>query len=420
METGPIRMERTNRRRESDAAAGRRAGTARLACALFGLQALWICTAASGGTTDPSGKLPPPAEKKVRRLEEQLHQREAALDSLLDVPAAPESLLEPEAIEEIQKAREEVQREAERLGEDAARQAEELQRHRFGRLPGHHKTVAFNMIRFGEDVTVRSGEVVQGDAVIVAGSLSVDGEVDGDAVVLGGNLNVGRGAVIHGQAVAIGGHVDTSPGAQIEGQTVGLTLFPRRTSWFTDPWPPWFSLLANVIKIGFLMLIAGLLLAIVPDRLSRAEHVLATSFVKCFGIGLLVLTGGCFALVVSVALLAITIIGLPAAFFVVFSTGVLLVASLLLGAQRIGGGLAEALRLPPRVVWIRVLLGLVLVLLPEIVADLLHSEPPFALGHLWLSLLSWALLTAAVASGLGALVLSKLGAPAGAPPQPAR
>jgi hypothetical protein len=92
----------------------------------------------------------------------------------------------------------------------------------------------------------------------------------------------------------------------------------------------------------------------------------------------------------------------------------------LLGAQRIGGGLAEALRLPPRVVWIRVLLGLVLVLLPEIVADLLHSEPPFALGHLWLSLLSWALLTAAVASGLGALVLSKLGAPAGASPQPAR
>ena len=392
----------------------RRPRRAHVAGAVLGVQVLWICAAAPSGSAD-SGKLPPRPEERARQLEEELRRRKAALDSILDLPAAPESLLEPEMIEMIEKDRDQVRREA----EEAERQAEELRRRHFGRRLGHRKTVAFNMIRFGEDVTVRSGEAVQGDAVIVAGSLSVDGEVDGDAIVLGGNLNVGRDAVIHGQAVAIGGHVDTSPGAQIEGQTVGLTLFPRHSSWFTGPWPPWFALLADVIKIGFLMLIAGLLLAIVPERLSRAEHVLATSFFKCFGIGLLVLTGGFFALVLSVAVLAITIIGLPAAFFVVFSTGVLLVASLLLGVQRIGERLAEALRLPPRVVWIRVFLGLVLVLLPEIVADLLHSGAPFTLGHFWLSLLSWAMLTAAVASGLGALVLSKLGAPPGVPPQPA-
>jgi hypothetical protein len=269
--------------------------------------------------------------------------------------------------------------------------------------------VAYDMIRFGQDVVVRADETVNGDCIIVRGDLQVQGEVDGDAIVVGGDLLVGRHAAIRGQAIAVGGRVETSPGAAIEGQTVSFTLFPRRVDWFQSDWPGWLNLVLDLLKLGFLVLLSGLLLVLVPERLLRAREVLGVSFLRCFGVGLLVLMGGTCVLTVTVILLAVTLVGIPAALVLAFAMGVVLVASLLVGVLLIGDRVQELLLRRTKAPLYSVMLGLLLILLPEIVADLLHLTLPIGLGRFGIGLMSTGLVLATVAAGLGALVLSRFG-----------
>jgi hypothetical protein len=86
----------------------------------------------------------------------------------------------------------------------------------------------------------------------------------------------------------------------------------------------------------------------------------------------------------------------------------LLLASLLVGVILIGDRLGDALRLPIRTPLVSIFLGLILVLSPEILADVVRIAFP-AVGRLGFGLLSFLMMTAVVAAGLGALVLSRLG-----------
>jgi hypothetical protein len=269
--------------------------------------------------------------------------------------------------------------------------------------------VAYNMIRFGEDVEVRPDETVNGDAIILGGDLVVEGEVEGDAIVLAGNLFAGRHATIRGQAIAIGGRVETSSGAQVEGQTVSLTLFPRRLPWLRTSWPGWVALVLDLLKLGFLVLVSGLLLLLVPSRVQQARELLGQSFLRCLGVGLLVLMGGSAALTVTMILLAVTLVGIPAALVLAFAVGVLLVASLLVGALLIGDRLQEFMNRPVKAPLVSVVLGLLLVMLPEIVSDLMHLAMP-PLRQFGFGLLSTALVLTVLSAGLGALVLTRFGA----------
>jgi len=270
--------------------------------------------------------------------------------------------------------------------------------------------VAYNMIRFGEDVEVRLDETVNGDAIILGGDLIVEGEVEGDAIVLAGNLFAGRHAHIRGQAIAIGGRVETSSGAEIQGQTVSLTLFPRSLPWMQTSWPGWLGLVLDLLKLGFLVFVSGLLLLLVPSRVQQARELLGQSFLRCFGVGLLVLMGGSAALTVAMILLAVTLVGIPAALVLAFAVGLLLIASLLVGALLIGDRFQELMNRPVKAPLVSVLLGLFLVMLPELLADVLHLAMPPVVRQFGFGLLSTALVLTVLSAGLGALVLTRFGA----------
>jgi hypothetical protein len=365
------------------------------------------------------------AREQIRLLQLELRQRGSVLDSLLEqIELESESLLVRglrDAITELEDAQQLDRGKLLELRESGrgARIAAPRPRRppHAPRPPSFRKTVGYDMFRFREDVEIRADEKVNGDIWVVGGNLYVDGEVDGDAIVLGGNLNVGRRAIVSGRAWAVGGRLEASPGAEVAGQTVSLVLLPTS---FTDAWPHWFSLVLDFLTLGFLMLVAGLFLIVVPERFALARELLGESFLRCFGVGLLALTGGVFAVVVSMTLLTITVIGIPAALLVAFSTGLLLLASLLVGVILIGDRLGDALRLPIRTPLVSIFLGLILVLSPEILADVVRIAFP-AVGRLGFGLLSFLMMTAVVAAGLGALVLSRLGtAGAGQPSQATR
>jgi hypothetical protein len=383
----------------------RRQGLVVAASCCLGLFPLWAHGAEQNKPSRES------IEAEARKLQRAIDSRRAVLDSLAGLEiAVPDSLTE--AVQsELESLQERLEVERERL--------QELQE-KLPLLPGsdtellpprppRRKMVAYNMIRFGEDVEVSRDETVNGDAIIVGGDLMVQGEVDGDAIVIAGNLQLGRNAMVRGQAIAVGGRVETNAGAVIEGQTVSLTLFPRRFPWFPGAWPPWVGLVLDLLKLAFLVLVSGLLLALVSDRLLRARELLADSFLRCFGVGLLVLMGGSCAVTVTVILLAVTLVGIPAALVLAFAVALLFLASLLVGVLLIGDRLQEMLHQSSRAPLYSVLLGLALVLLPEIIADLLHFTLPEPFRQLGFGLLSSVLVLATVSAGLGALVLSRFG-----------
>lgn len=283
------------------------------------------------------------------------------------------------------------------------------------------KTVAYDLVKFGRSVHVHADEVVRGDVVLLGGDLRVDGEIVGGAVVLSGNIQAGPEASIGGQAVAVGGRVEAAAGADVRGGTVSLSFLP--TPLFRglggDRAEKLGALTADLVKLALLLLAAWLAAATASRRLAAAGSHLDHTFLRCFGLGMLGLTGGLFAVTVIVVLLAITLLGIPLALALAFAAGVLLVAAFVVGTMRIGTQAAAALQRTPAGSWRYAALGSVLVFAPQFVADLLRGTLGLRPLGVALQLVHAALVLVALAAGLGALVLSRLGRRLASPADPA-
>lgn len=273
------------------------------------------------------------------------------------------------------------------------------------------KTVAYDLVKVGQNVHVHSDEVVRGDVVLLGGDLRVDGEIVGGAVVLGGDLRAGPEAVIGGQAVAVGGRVDTAAGANVRGGVVSLSFLPAPLfrNFGGDRAEEIATVLGDLFELAALLVVAALVLVFGSRRVQVTCSHLDDGFLKCFGLGILGLTGGLFAVTVIVVLLAITLLGIPVALTLALATFVLLAIALVAGALQLGGHVATALRMPTHGPWRRMLLGVGTLFLPQISADLLRwvvGPLPVAVA---LQLLHGALVLVVTSAGLGAIALSRLG-----------
>ena len=289
----------------------------------------------------------------------------------------------------------------------------------------HRKTKAYDLVKMGESLRIGPDEVVRGDVVILGGNLRVDGEIVGGAVVVGGNIEAGPQASIGGEAVAVGGRVDAAPGASVRGGIVSLNFLPaplfRGLDWGRAHRVA--TLVGDFFTLGFWLLAAALFLVFVSERLRRARTGLEAAFLKCFGLGVLGLTGGLFAALVAIVLLAITLIGIPLALLLAFLCAGLLAAALITGALLVGDKVCSALNVRSRSQFLHTVVGILTLLLPKLLADVLSLAVPFSGGLSFaLYLMHAAFMLTALAAGLGALVLTKLGArvplpgPAAPPP----
>ncbi|HEX7243191.1 MAG TPA: hypothetical protein VF263_23100 [Longimicrobiaceae bacterium] len=182
--------------------------------------------------------------------------------ALLGIGGAPLAAQEPatEAARvraEMEAARAQVRMEAEKAREEAAREMavmrEEADREGVSVLTG--------------DQTVAEGEVIDGDMVVIGGSLRVRGEIRGNAVVTGGDLRLERGGTVHGDAVVTGGRL-VNQGGRVLGE-MRTVAGPGRHA----PRPPrgpvavvhgpsgWFDEIGEAIAGVFSTLAFGLVLA---------------------------------------------------------------------------------------------------------------------------------------------------------------
>src|SRR6185503_10605195 len=83
-------------------------------------------------------------------------------------------------------------------------------------------TNANDLVRFGEDIEITAGKVVEGDVVAIGGDITVYGRVRGDAVAVGGAVRVKDAGAVEGDAVSLGGGVSTTDSATVGGSNVSI------------------------------------------------------------------------------------------------------------------------------------------------------------------------------------------------------
>ena len=225
-------------------------------------------------------------------------------------------------------------------------------------------------VRIGDDVRVADDEIVADDVVAVFGSALIDGGVDGDVVAVLGSVVLGPKARVQGDVTTVGGRVERASGAIVDGaiNEVGFTSArigrlvrehpARQWRWFGDtfrnPFAGTATLFGTLVRMGFIGLLAALLVAVVPGPVTRVADRAAAEPWRAGLVGLAAQLLFVPLLVVTVVVLAISIIGIPLLVLVPF--GLLAVAiAMLMGfagtgcavgrwlGQRAGGGVSGLL-----------------------------------------------------------------------------
>ena len=293
-------------------------------------------------------------------------------------------------------------------GSDAA---EGATRRESNRPAPRRKTAGYDMVKVGERIHVHADEVVRGDVVALGGDVRIEGEVTGNVVVVGGDLDAGPDAQVGGQALALGGRVDASTGANIEGGVVSLSLLPSQ--WFRDAERGRLAragrILGLVLRLGVFLVAAAILGAVFPQRIRRATATMGNSFLRCFGLGVLALTGGLFAVAVASVLLAITLVGIPLALLLACGTTLLLLGAWVVGTALVGERLLDSRGRGNPAPFVAAATGLVVLLVPQLLVEVVRGLTGAVPLGMALRLAYAALILTVLATGLGAVLFSRLG-----------
>ncbi|MEC7521612.1 MAG: hypothetical protein VYE22_17155 [Myxococcota bacterium] len=195
-------------------------------------------------------------------------------------------------------------------------------------------------VRFGEDVHVGAGEVVN-DAVSFGGDVVVEGEVLGDAVSFGGGVDLREGGAVRGDTVTFGGDVRGAQRAEGDAVSFGGDASHVDAGPLGGFWDWLGESVRSFVAHVLLFLLGPLLLGPFRERLRAMQATMITDGLKTAGTGLLgyVIAG------VAIVVLAITIVGIPAAVVLGLALPVATYVGLAAAATVIGAALPfEGLR----------------------------------------------------------------------------
>jgi hypothetical protein len=191
------------------------------------------------------------------------------------------------------------------------------------------------VVRLGGDVRVERDEHVENEVVVVFGSAQVDGEVDGDVTVVMGSLSLGADAIVHGDVNVIGGSLNRAATARIDGDihNVGSGRAggaPRRMGEIVRNAFVWRvgSLVTTLLRMAMLLLLTLVVVAFGPQAVERIADRTAIDPLRAGLIGFFAELLFFPVVVVTVVVLAVSIVGIPLLLLVPF--GILLALLVLL------------------------------------------------------------------------------------------
>jgi hypothetical protein len=190
-----------------------------------------------------------------------------------------------------------------------------------------------NIMRIGTDVHIEKDQVVSGDLLAMGGDVTVDGHVEGDVVAMGGDVHLSETARVDGDVACLGGELTEEPGASIGGQRVtamglrgkhalrGHRVRPER-DW--GGWNGFWSatrIASSFVWLFIFTVIAWGFASLAPGRTAAAHQTMRREPALSMGIGALVwalFVPSVVALALVIAILCITIIGIPLALAALF------------------------------------------------------------------------------------------------------
>jgi hypothetical protein len=191
------------------------------------------------------------------------------------------------------------------------------------------------IVRVGGSIRVERDEFIERDVVVVMGSATIDGEVGGEVTVVMGSLTLGPEAIVHGEVTVIGGSVTRSPTARIDGglHNVGLGGPGWQTGALGDAVRDTFlwrvgGLAGTVLRVVLILLLALVVVAFGPGVVARIADHTAVDPVRAGLVGFFAELLFFPLVVVTIVVLAISIIGIPLLVLVPF--GILLALVVLL------------------------------------------------------------------------------------------
>jgi hypothetical protein len=277
---------------------------------------------------------------------------------------------------------------------------------------------AEDRVRVGGSIHVRSDEIIDGDVVAVFGSARIDGTVTGDVVSVMGSVKLGPEAVVEGDLVAVAGSIDRAPGARVEGSIEEVAWGGPNMRFhgpeFRAPFMEGIGgLMMTVVWIIVLGALAALMYLLARRPVERMAYRVAKSPWKAALVGLVAWILFIPVLVLTILLLAISIIGIPLLLVVPFAL-VALAIGVLIGftavARNLGGAAETRFGWQHDNPYIAVLVGVGLIMLVSFFASALGvAGGPLGVFAIILGILGFVIQFAAWTMGFGALLLTRFG-----------
>jgi len=276
-------------------------------------------------------------------------------------------------------------------------------------------------VALGQDVHIERDEEVADAAVVIGGSLVVDGRVRDGIVVVGGDLRLTSTADVRGDIVLVGGRLLRDQGARHTGSVNYISFgdWSRRTfGWFPTfelgDFGRWLSLAGTFARVSLLAMLMAVVLMVARPAVARSGRAAVAEPLRSALIGLAAEIFFVPFLIAASIGLAITIVGIPFVALLVPIAIAIAVFALVLGftslACRLGEWIEDRLGWQPGNAFLATAIGFFVIMGPTMAARLLGIGPdalrPAAFAMLIIGLavefLAWTIgLGAAIVTGLG-------------------
>ena len=276
-------------------------------------------------------------------------------------------------------------------------------------------------IAFGQDIRVERDEEVTDAAIVIGGSLSIDGRVRDGVVVVGGDLHLSATSDVRGEIIIVGGQLTRDAGARQSGSINYISFGEWSRRQFG--WLPsirfgevgrWLSLAGTVARGSVLAVLMAVILIVARAPVARVGRAALAEPLRAFLIGLAAEVFFIPFLIAASIGLVITIIGIPFVALLVPIAIVLAVFAFLLGftalACRVGEWVEDRLGWQPGNAFVATAIGSMILLGPTLLARFVDiatwSDGPItflmvAIG-LTVEFIAWTM-------GVGAAIITGLG-----------
>ncbi|MFI5372536.1 MAG: hypothetical protein ACHQ52_13340, partial [Candidatus Eisenbacteria bacterium] len=285
-----------------------------------------------------------------------------------------------------------------------------------------------NIVQIGSDIHIEKGQVVDGDVLSIGGDIRVDGHVRGNVSATRGDVTLGSTARVDRDVLCIGGTLHEEPGAYVGGQRVtGLEGRERLRERLRDRVGHDIDLedvtahraramTRGLLYLFFWLAVAWVVTHFAPARTGGALRSLQQEPGMALGYGfalILLLVPSVVALAFVVALLCITLVGIPVALGALIAYAGLLIIlggwGAIVGYAALGQRFARGSGRPGGSLTAATLIGVLIVHGVLVMGHMLHLIPFMGGFGTLLRVLGIVGDAIVILLGMGALLRSKFG-----------